>query len=189
MFNSVNGTEGEAGTHASKQWSILCSLIQHANLIVAVDSIESDGFYKGWEENLLTFIKQHPQSINIFWCSAYGDAYNEIQLKEWLLRDDILELRNEKSFLIYSAASNISIGSPWTEGDIIINKIYNSEYPCDEHGCYYLASLANSDKNTNPSSHIFVTVANQPDGNIDQTNEVSTSTRFPIGFANNVLFS
>ena len=49
--------------------------------------------------------------------------------------------------------------------------------------------MANSDKNTRPGSHLFVTVANQADGDIDQTNEVSTSTKFPVGFANNALFS
>ena len=49
--------------------------------------------------------------------------------------------------------------------------------------------MTNSDKNTHPGSHLFVTVANQADGDIDQTNQVSTSTKFPVGFADNVLFS
>ena len=49
--------------------------------------------------------------------------------------------------------------------------------------------MANSDKNNYPHCHLLVTVATNKDGDIDQTNEERESSRFPIGFANNVLFS
>ncbi len=152
---------------------------------MAPHGTESDGSTLRWQRSVLDFVKDHPSSINIFWCSAYQVAYNETQLNDWILFEDVLDLRNEKNFLIYAMATNIETN----QDGVLINQICNSEYACGEHGCYSLASLANSDKNSNPSSHVFVTVANQANGNIDQTNETITSTKFPVGFANNDLFS
>ena len=135
----------------------------------------------------MNYVKDNSNSINIFWCSAFATAYdNEMNgLENWILTDDFLDLRDEKNFLIYATGTNIA----YNNDGVFVNKVYNSEYACGEHGCYSLASLANSDKNTSPESHVFVTVANQANGNIDQTNETITSTRFPVGFANNALFS
>lgn len=146
-----------------------------------------NGYYRNWERDLLEFVKAHPNSINIFWCSAFATAYDNERngLENWILTDDYLDLRDEKNFLIYAAGTNIG----YNNDGVFVNKIYNSEYACGVHGCYSLASLANSDKNTSPGSHVFVTVANQANGNIDQTNENFASTRFPVGFANNALFS
>ena len=69
------------------------------------------------------------------------------------------------------------------------NKIYNGEYEADEHGWYALPSMANSDKNNFPNSHLLVTVSTNKDGDIDQTNAAGESSKYPIGFADNVLFS
>ena len=49
--------------------------------------------------------------------------------------------------------------------------------------------MANSDKNNFPNSHLLVTVATNKDGDIDQTNATGESSKYPIGFADNVLFS
>ena len=54
---------------------------------------------------------------------------------------------------------------------------------------YYLASLANSNKNHHPERHVMVTIATNKTGDIDQTGVLHESSKFPIGFANNVLFS
>ena len=54
---------------------------------------------------------------------------------------------------------------------------------------YSLSSLANSNKNDYPNCHLLVTVATNKDGDIDQTNTTTESSKFPIGFANSVLFS
>jgi hypothetical protein len=45
---------------------------------------------------------------------------------------------------------------------------------------YSLASLANSDKNTQPNSHLLVTIATNKDGNIDQTNVTWESSKYPV---------
>ena len=49
--------------------------------------------------------------------------------------------------------------------------------------------MSNSDKNSKPNSHLLVTIATEADGDINQTGEIYESTKFPVGFANNVLFS
>jgi hypothetical protein len=40
--------------------------------------------------------------------------------------------------------------------------------------------MANSDKNTQPHSHLLVTIATNKNGNIDQTNEKSESSKYPV---------
>lgn len=49
--------------------------------------------------------------------------------------------------------------------------------------------MANSDKNNFPNSHLLVTVSTNKDGDIDQTNAAGESSKYPIGFADKVLFS
>ena len=49
--------------------------------------------------------------------------------------------------------------------------------------------MSNSDKNTHPDSHLMVTIATDKTGDIDQTKETGISSKFPIGFADNVLFA
>ena len=54
---------------------------------------------------------------------------------------------------------------------------------------YSSGSLANSDKNHHPDRHIMVTIGTNKIGDIDQTGVIIESSRFPVGFADNVLFS
>ena len=58
--------------HAHTERSILCALINHANLKLVNESIE-----KSRQSNLMDFIQNNPNSINIFWCSSYTEAYNK----------------------------------------------------------------------------------------------------------------
>jgi len=54
---------------------------------------------------------------------------------------------------------------------------------------YSLSSLANSNKDTDPDSHLIVTIATNKSGDINQTGITQESSKFPVGFAGNVLFS
>ena len=60
-----------------------------------------------------------------------------------------------------------------------MNKIYNGEYEADKQGIYSLPSMASSDRNNHPNRNLFVTVATNAEGDIDQTNETYGSN-FPI---------
>ncbi len=171
-------TDTEKTSHAHNQRHILNSLIKHANFKTVSHKNNSR------QANLQSFINNHPNSINIFWCSAYEGAYNKNDYERWLLKQDIINLCNQKEFIIFAAWTNIE-NQNWT----IINQIYNGEYTDDEHWYYSLASLSNSDKNTHPNSHLFVTIATEADWDIDQTNETVTSTKVPRYIHSWSLFS
>ena len=169
-----NGTD-----HAHAEWSILCTLLKHANLKLVNESLE-----KSRQSNLMDFIQNNPNSINIFWCSSYTEAYNKTDYDERLNEQNIKDLCNSKKFIMFAAGTNIE-----TVKWYLKNKIYNGDYETNEHWMYSLASLANSDKNTQPNSHLLVTIATNKDGNIDQTNVTWESSKYPVWFANNVQFS
>ena len=139
---------------------------------------------KNWQTNQIDYCNAYPNTLVIIGCSAYMDADNKTDYERYLLKNSILDLCKMKNFIIFAAGTNIEHPSGITK-----NKIYNGEYEADEHGKYSLCSMANSDKNTQPGSHLFVTVATNPSGDIDQTNEIYESSKFPVGFHNDVLFS
>ena len=107
-----NGSE-----HAHTEWSILCTLLKHANLKLVNESVEIS-----WQSNLMDYINEHPNSINIFWCSSYTAASNKADYDEWLNKQDIKDLCNSKNFIIFAAGTNINT-MEWH----LRNKIYNGE--------------------------------------------------------------
>ena len=165
--------------HAHAERSILCALINHANLKLVNESIE-----KSRQSNLMDFIQNNPNSINIFWCSSYTEAYNKTDYDIRLNEQSIKDLCNSKKFIMFAAGTNIE-----TVKWYLKNRIYNGDYETNEHWMYSLASLSNSDKNTQPNSHLLVTIATNKDGNIDQTNVTRESSKYPVWFKDNVLFS
>lgn len=165
--------------HAHTERHTLNTLIKHANLKLVGEDINNSR-----QSNLKNYINNHPNSINIFWCSSYNDAYNKSDYQRWILEEDIIDLLNSQNIIIFAAGTNIK--KPWW---VLKNKIYNWDYEADDHWVYSLASMSNSKKNTKPNSHLIVTIATDADGDIDQTNETSESSKYPVWFANNMLFS
>lgn len=161
--------------HAHAERSILCALINHANLKLVYESLE-----KSRQSNLVDFIQNNPNSINVFWCSSYSEAYNKADYDKRLNQQSVKDLCNSKNFIMFAA---------WTNVEIEKNKIYNWEYEADEKWMYSLASLSNSNNNDQPNSHLIVTIATNKDGNIDQTNVTRESSKYPVWFKDNVLFS
>ena len=163
--------------HALTERSILNTLVNHANLKIVCGEID-------WRNALLEFVINNPSSINIFWNSNYAYANNKADYDVRLNKKNVKDLCNSKNIIIFAAWTNIS--QPWW---IIKNKIYNWGYEADEHGRYSLASLANSDKNTEPNSNLMVTIATEDDWDINQTNVYRESSKYPVWFSNDVLFS
>ena len=170
----------KASPHAHAEYHTLYELIKHANFKLLLWSTE-----KSRQQTMIDYIKNNPNSINIFGSSAYWDADNKRDYEESLLKQDIIDLCKSKQFVIFTAWTNIE-----QESSIIKNKIYNWEYEADKHWLYSLWSMSNSNKNTQPNIHLLVTIATNADWNIDQTNETQTwSSKYPMWFANNVLFA
>ena len=163
--------------HAHCERSILNALINHANFkVVWANDI--------WRYDILTeYVKDNPNSINIFWNSIFGGADSKEEYNNRLNRingDNIKNLCKSKNFVIFSAWTNLKTSK---------KKIYNGEYEADEKWMYSLASLSNSNKNDQPDTHLLVTIATNKNWDINQTNANIESSKFPVWFANNVLFS
>ncbi len=104
----------EPTSHASHQWSILNSLIQHANNKVLPEEYENS-----WQHNLMVFLEKHPNSINVFWCSSYTDAYNLSDYYGWMFKEDILDLSQKKNLIFFAYASNM-LYMPYGSWQILI---------------------------------------------------------------------
>ena len=169
---------GEASDHAHNERDMLNTLINHSNFKVSCPN------GKHRSEVVAQYVKANPSSINIFWCSAYTVALSKGEYDSYLNEKNIKDLCNLNNFIIFAAGTNIR-EYEWH----IRNKIYNGEYAADEYWMYSLASLSNSDKNTDPKTHLIVTIATDHDWVIDQTNEYLESSKYPVWFADNVLFS
>lgn len=160
--------------HAHCERSILDALIDHANFKIVSD--------RGDDRNIILskYVKDNPNSINIFWNSVYRVANNKEEYNILLNDNNIRDLCKSENILIFAA---------WTNVETTKNKIYNWEYEADEKWMYSLASLSNSDKNDQPNTHLLVTIATNKNWDIDQTGVDRESSKYPVWFSNNVLFS
>ena len=172
--------EENPSEHAHTERSILDALIQHANLKIVNPNSDS-----GIRFDLLLEHTNNKNTINIFWNSSFRQTANKADYD--ILSNQIKKVRDlceSKNFILFVAGTNVN--NPWW---ITKNRIYNWEYEANEHWMYSLASLANSDKNDQPNSHLLVTIATNKNWDIDQTDVDRESSKYPVWFADNVLFS
>ena len=162
--------------HAHDERNILNNLVNHANFYVV------DPGNANRNEKLYEFVKNNPNSIYIFWNSAYAEV------DKWTYEsrdnDDIKNLSKSKNFLIFVAGWNIG-----TKNWILRNKIYHEDVNGDEHWLYSLPSSANWKNDASPDRHLIVSVWTDADWDIDQTNEIYESSKFPEWFHKDVLFA
>lgn len=165
--------------HAQNERFRLNALIKYANFKIACpNNITRD-------KVLIDFIKNSPNSINIFWNSAFSDANNKTEYDERLKElNNINDLLENKNIIVFSAWTNIE--KVWW---LLKNKIYNGEYNADESWMYSLASLANSNKQTHTNFHLLVTISTNKNGDINQTGITQESSKYPVWFSKDVLFS
>ena len=166
----------DPSNHAHNERNILNTLVNHSNFKIVLTANR--------QQALTEFVDNNPNSINIFWNSKYTFASNKNDYNETVNEQNVKDLCNSNNFIIFAAGTNIE--SPeWH----LRNKIYNGEYEADEYGRYSLSSMANSDKNTQPNSHLLVTIWTNANGDIDQTNEIIESSKYPVWFHNKALFA
>lgn len=168
--------------HADINLSILNIFIKHKNKIEIINPKE-----KSWVDVLLNHIENNPNHIYIFWNSAFWEINNKWYYDKIINSNaykNIKKLLNSKSLMLFVAWTNISSTSSWT-----INKIVNWEYEIDNHWVYSLASLSNSDKNTDPNNNICVTIATSSTGEKDITNITTENSRYPEWFHPSSLYS
>ncbi len=180
-YHIVGPEEGRAepNEHGHALWSILCSLVKHANFVVVPHYSVS---YIQEEKVLHDYLQTQPNTINIF-----GKSHDSfIRLHEHFLpfESEFRKYFDSGNLLLFIAGTNID---HWE--DDLVNKIVNGAYVADNNGIYSEASFANSDKNRWPDYPVMVTIGTNATGNVDQTGETREGSKFPVGFADNVLFS
>ena len=161
--------------HAHDERDILNTLINHANFNVISSDVSRRNSMKeiaDWNQN----------NIYIFWSSVSADVNKETYTTRE--NEKIKKLCKSKNFLMFFAWWNIR-EIKWT----LINKTYHEDITWDEHGLYSLASAANWKNDNNPNIHLIVSIWTDSKWDINQTNEIYSSSRYPVWFHDNVLFS
>ena len=189
----INYGYNNPSSHAHCEWFILNTLVKHAHYIIPIG--EKDPF-KPASQQMLEYVKANPNTINVLGQSASSDCRTKEDYDWYFVQDPggyftgSFELYECKNYIHFAAGTNIEYKNPGSEDQQPwFIKIYNGDYEADEKGKYSACSLANSDKNTRPGSHLLVTIGTDKSGHIKVDEEPVTGTKFPVGFADNVLFA
>ena len=164
--------------HAHIEWSILNSLVHHAHFQVVITK------GKTFEERIADFLSENPNAILIMGNSSYGEQTNREDALQWTDTPRIKELCRAGQFILFKSGGNIK-----RKNGVFINKTYHIDYFGDEHGLYSLQSFANGINDAIADMALLVTVGTNDTGDCDQTGETTSSSRFPVGFHDKVLFS
>jgi hypothetical protein len=177
-YESIWELSGETSNHAHNERNILNTLINHANFMVLNPT---------WSHRydvMYDFTTENENKINIFWKSTSTESN-----KNWYLERDInaiKKLLKLKNFIIFWAWTNIRKWNDW----ILKNKIYQENIDTDdEHWIYGFPSTANWKSDSNIDRHLLITIWTNADWDIDQTNMIYESSKYPVGFHNKVLFA
>ena len=165
----------EPSVHAHDERDILNTLIDHSNFKVV-----STGSPR--RNSMKEIVDWNPNNIYIFWNSSSAEVDKATYLS-WE-NNNLKDLCKSKNFLIFAAGWNINKKN-W----ILRNKIYHEDVDGDEHWLYSLPSSANWKNDNNPDIHLIVSIWTDSEWDINQTNETYSSSKFPVGFHNNVLFA
>lgn len=188
LLGSSEVYPGYSHGHADSCWSILDILVSHANFIVPTYSREPD---LTGEQLMLEYVKANPNTINVFGQSASDNCETREEYDLNFIQDPngahagAFELFECKNYIHFAAGSNIQLydQKQWKV------KIYNGDYEADEYGMYFACSMANSDRNTRPGSHLLVTIGTDTKGDFLIDDFVNYGSKYPVGFADDVLFA
>ena len=167
----------EPTEHAHDERDTLNNLIKHAKFIVI-----------NWNNNrlieLYNLCKSNPNQITIMW-SSVGRQVRKNQYDQQAT-EERKQYEKEKNLIIFEAAWNIRGGRDW----ILQTKIYQEDYDLpDEHSVYTQSSHAHNKNDPRLDRHFMVTFWTNKDWDIDQTNEFSESSLFPVWFHDKVIFA
>ena len=168
----------EEDEHAHSEWSILNSLVNHAHLKVVFTHIIE------YQDRLDTFLNENPDAIVIMGCSAYGEHDTRDLLFQWGETEKVKELCKAGRLIIFKSGGNIK-----RVYGVFKNKTLHADIEEEENGMYSLQSFANGINDTSADMSLLVTVGTNASGDCDQTGETTSSSRFPVGFHDRVLFS
>ena len=174
------GQFGDDGiNHSHMEWSILNSLIQHAHMNV-VFSCSKDK----WWNKLRYYISGNPDAFVIMGCSACWQDIDKESFIQHPENESVRELCQSGKLMIIKSGGNI-----YESYSTLINKTYHRDVNGDKHGFYSLQANANGKNEVTADIALLLTVGTNAKGDIDQTDEITSSSVFPVGFHDKVLFS
>lgn len=174
-YELIEERNSQPSNHAHEEWNILNSLIDHANLqIRGTNSLDK----------IYNITQNNPNNIYIFWYSVPLEKDKTWYLSMWNYFEKRKKLCKSPNFILFVAWWNI--GTSWW---YLRNKIYHEDVTWDEHWVYWLPSTTNGQSNNNQNNHLIVSIWTNANGNIDQTNEIYESSKYPVWFHNNNLFA
>lgn len=161
----------EPSTHAFNEWSILNTIIKYADFKIC----------SGYSQNV-TYFNNHPKNIFILGCSLGAD-YEFIR---WRQRYYDEGWYKEKNLIFFAAGSNV-----YRINGQLYNKVcqMDQELP-DEASTYFEpVSYTNGINDAIADRHLIASIGTNKKGDADQTNNIYESTKYPVGFHNDVLFA
>jgi len=177
-FEIIGPTYETPSHHAHKEWHILETLVKHVNnkLIWEADGIDE----------VTNYFSSHPSSLLISGCSNFADLSKESydgRPGENSLWKTFASLDNVVQFV---AGSNIRrLHGVLTRLICQENAVVNDSTPT----AYSFLSNTNGKNDEVANYHLIGTFSTNKNGDVDQTNENYESSRFPVGFHDDVCFS
>ena len=168
---------GSGDAHAHAEWSIINNIIRNAHLNVVYTS------GKEWQEKLKYFIDGNPETIVIMGCSSYAEGRKDSFIR-WRENDAVRRLCKAGQLIIFKSGGNIR-----QDNGVLVNLTYQRDVDGNEHGFYSLQSNANGKNDPEADIALLVTTGTNDKGDADQSNNIFSSARFPVGFHDLVLFS
>ena len=166
--------------HAHDARDILNSIIDKANFVV-------QNQWSPRQNSIRERVDANPDNIYIFWNSVYWVSDKNRRLSQ-NSENFKKNLARSKNFLIFAAWTNIDKRfENWER--IPKSKIYHEDVNWNKNGIYSLPSAANWTKNKDPNNHIMVTVWTNKNWDVEQSDQKTTGSKFPVWFHNQVLFA
>jgi len=176
-YEQIWNIDRDPSYHAHNERHILNTLVSHTKFKVAYDKRYKD---------LYNLTKNNPNSINIFWKSTSVDRDRNKYI-ERENSNNIKDILKAKNFIIFYAWTNIR--NEWNP-KTLKNKVYQKDISTnDKYWMYCEASATNWKSDNSIDRHMLVTIWTNSEWDIDQTNEIYESSKFPVWFHDKVLFA
>ena len=171
----------QGSPHSHIEWSILNSIVNKAQFILAISAFQ--------EDDMGTYLSDNPKAIVILGCSAWGERYGDEYGDEGFIMSssedpNIIKHCKAGRLILFKSGGNIH-----EHYDVLVNKCFHKDVKGDEHGIYSLQSIANGKNDSDADMALFVTIGTNANGDMDQTNEIYASSLFPVGFHDKVVFA
>jgi len=179
-FDTIGPMTPTPSEHAHKEWHILETLVKHVNhkLIWEADDLNE----------VINYFSSHPSSLLISGCSCFADLTKE-------LFDSARGSASATRWKTFASLDNVVqfvAGTNIRKVNGVLKRLICQEDAVvnDPTQCVYsFLSITNGKNDEVANYHLVGTFSTNAIGDVDQTNEIYESSKFPVGFHDDVCFS